>query len=438
MRSKVTHQAAFSRNYGHFCGHFVLIVILNSLFLTGCNSLSQAQKNSDNVLTHLTTAVRGDGMGQVVRFNMQQQPDSFRVYQPESHLIQLAIFSGQISTENIGIPGDSPFLDDVRFYDIPHGIGVDIQLHPDNYFSSDLYPDGQSSDLLLALTTTDPEVLSNQTQDLTAIQWAESPWPAQSAQSAETGETPLPENTNYEKIRDKMKFDVVVLDPGHGGHDTGAIGYNNVLEKKVVLSIAKKVGGYIKENMPDVEVVYTRDDDRFIELEERGRIANRHEGDLFVSIHANSNHSRQPYGSEVYFLGLERSQSALEVMKRENRVVRPDSNVEQKELSQKDLLIYELANSGYITTSERIAGMLEHQFSDRAQRRSRGVKQARFVVLYHASMPAVLVETGFISNPDESRYLTTEYGQNIIASAIFRAIRDYKERSEKDWQPQTN
>src|SRR5699024_8151742 len=133
---------------------------------------------------------------------------------------------------------------------------------------SDLYPDGQSSDLLLALTTTDPEVLSNQTQDLTAIQWAESPWPAQSAQSAETGETPLPENTNYEKIRDKMKFDVVVLDPGHGGHDTGAIGYNNVLEKKVVLSIAKKVGGYIKENMPDVEVVYTRDDDRFIELEE--------------------------------------------------------------------------------------------------------------------------------------------------------------------------
>ena len=115
MRSKVTHQAAFSRNYGHFCGHFVLIVILNSLFLTGCNSLSQAQKNSDNVLTHLTTAVRGDGMGQVVRFNMQQQPDSFRVYQPESHLIQLAIFSGQISTENIGVPADSPFLDDIRF-----------------------------------------------------------------------------------------------------------------------------------------------------------------------------------------------------------------------------------------------------------------------------------------------------------------------------------
>lgn len=429
----MTQQATDFRKYNHFYGRFFLVVILSCLFLTSCNTLSKAQKNADNALTHLSTAVRSDGKGQVVRFNMQQQADSFRVYQPEPHLIQLAIFSDNMNTENIAVPEESSVFNDVRFHDIPDGIGIDIQLNPDNYYDSNFYPDGQSDDLLLGLTDTDSQALEKRTQDLTAISWSQSTFPPDSLQAEEV---PLPENTDYEKVRDKMKFDVVVLDPGHGGHDTGAIGHNNVLEKKVVLQIAKKVGGYINEHLPDVEVVYTRDDDNFVELEERGRIANRHEGDLFVSIHCNSNHSSQPYGSEVYFLGLERSQTALEVMKRENKVVRADSNIEQKQLSQEELLIYELANSGYMTTSERISGMLEHQFSERAQRRSRGVKQARFVVLYHASMPAVLIETGFISNPNESQYLTSKYGQNIMASAIFRAIRDYKEQYEGKQQSQ--
>lgn len=430
----MTLQATGSGNDCRFYGQFFLVVILSCLFLTSCNTLSQAQKNADNSLTHLSTAVRSDGKGQVVRFNMQQPADSFRVYQPETHLIQLAIFNDKINPDNITVPDESSLLKDVRFYDIPNGIGVDIRLNPDNYYDSQFYPDAEGDDLLLGLTHTDRQTLEQQTQRLAAIRWTESPFPPDSLQPEEE---PLPQNTNYDRVKDKMKFDVVVLDPGHGGHDTGAIGHNNVLEKKVVLQIAKKVGGYINEHLPDVEVVYTRDDDRFIELEERGRIANRHEGDLFVSIHCNSNHSRQPYGSEVYFLGLERSQTALEVMKRENKVVRANSNVEQKQLSQEELLIYELANSGYISTSERIAGMLEHQFSERAQRRSRGVKQARFVVLYHASMPAVLIETGFISNPNEAQYLTSEYGQNIMASAIFRAIRDYKQQYEQNYQLQT-
>lgn len=402
--------------------------------MTSCNTLSQAQESPDNSLAGLSTAARSDGKGHVVRFNMHQKADSFRVYQPEADLVQVAIFSGKINSENISVPEESSLFNDVQFHEIPDGIGVDIRLNGDRYYDSDMYPDGESNDLLLGLTTTDEQALEKRTQDLAAIQWTASPFPPDRPQ---TGEVSLPEDTNYEKVKNKLKFDVVVIDPGHGGHDTGAIGHNNILEKKLVLQIAKKVGGYINEYLPDVKVVYTRDDDSFIELEERGRIANRHEGDLFVSIHCNSNHSQQAYGSEVYFLGLERSQTALEVMKRENKVVRADSNVEQKQLSQEELLIYELANSGYISTSERIAGMLENQFSERAQRRSRGVKQARFVVLYHASMPAVLVETGFISNPNEAQYLSSEYGQNIMASAIFRAIRDYKERYDRNRQTQT-
>lgn len=401
--------------------------------------MSQAQKSNKSALTRISTATRSDGKGYVIRFHLEQKADSFQVYQPESHLIQFALFSPNVQPDNITIPSNSPAFSQVTFQKIPNGLGINIEVKDNKYLRSSAYPDGQSNDLLIGLETTDAKQLAQQTQNLEPVTWSSSTAPnLLAAQKGQASENNSPtQDTAYSKVKNKMKFDVVVLDPGHGGHDPGTIGYGGIKEKDIVLSIAKKVGGYIEDNLPDVKVVYTRDDDTFIELEERGSIANRQEGDLFVSIHCNAARSRQAYGSEVYFLGLERSKTALEVMKRENKVVRANNDTEQKKLSQEDLLIYELANSGYISTSERIAGMLEHQFDDRAQRRSRGVKQARFVVLYHASMPAVLVETGFISNPDEGRYLTTEYGQNIIASAIFRAIRDYKVKTEKTQQLKT-
>lgn len=126
-------------------------------------------------------------------------------------------------------------------------------------------------------------------------------------------------------------------------------------------------------------------------------------------------------------------------MKKENSVIRFEEGPDRsEELTEEDLLIYELANSAYMATSEKLAGMLEHQFDHRAKRHSRGVKQAGFIVLFHASMPALLVETGFISNPSEQRYLTSDYGQSIIASAIFRAIRNYKLEYEKSQNFKTN
>jgi N-acetylmuramoyl-L-alanine amidase len=395
--------------------------------------MSQAQKaqeSTENSLSRVSTAARSDGQGYVVRFHLSQKADSFQVYQPEPHLVQFALFGPEMNPDNIRITTDSPAFSDVTFDKIPNGLGVNVSLRKEEFLSSSAYRDGQSDDILLGLTSTEQQTLADRTGELEPVSWSQNEAPAFLA-AEEQDTNSRSQNTSYNNVRDKMKFDVVVLDPGHGGHDTGAMGHGGIREKDIVLDISKKVGKYIEDNMPGVKVVYTRNDDSFIELEERGSIANRHEGDLFVSIHCNAARSRQAHGSEVYFLGLERSKTALEVMKRENKVVRANDDVEQKKLSQEELLIYELANSGYISTSESIAGMLEHQFDDRAQRRSRGVKQARFVVLYHASMPAVLVETGFISNPDEGRYLTTEHGQNIMASAIFRAIRDYKEKSEK-------
>lgn len=388
----------------------------------------------DNALNRLSTAKRSDGKGHVIRFHMEQSADSFEVYQPEVDLIQMALYSEAIDTSNITLPEQSPIYDEISFYDIPNGIGVDIYISKKHYFKGDAYPDGQSEDLLLSLTKEKKSDIEKITQNLEPIIWSRLSVNADSLLAAGLPEGTNGTNGNYEVLKDKMKMDVIVIDPGHGGHDPGSIGYKGVKEKEVVLDIAKKVGGYINEYLPDVKVVYTRDSDEFIELEERGSIANRAEGDLFISIHCNSHTTRQAYGTEVFFLGLERSKTALEVMKRENKVVRADDGNEQKELSQEELLVYEMTNSGYIATSERIAGMIEHQFDDRARRHSRGVKQGRLVVLYHASMPAVLLETGFISNPSEARYLTSDYGQSIIASAIFRAVRNYKEDYEKSQQ----
>lgn len=430
----MTHTSIRANNLSYLYGNLAAVALLSLLFLAGCNTISQAQEATDNSLTHITTAERSDGKGYVIRLHLREEVDSFRVYQPSPDHIQFALFDSGVHTENVAVPTHSPVINEAQFSQIPNGIGIDIQLKQKAFFEVDAYPDGQTNDLLMGLTRIDEDIIVQRTQKVGPVEWSSNTLPPRELPEIPEGETTdnIPENGEYDRVKSKMKFDRVVLDPGHGGHDTGAIGYNNVREKDIVLSIAKKVGGYINENLPDVEVIYTRKDDRFIALEERGSIANRHEGDLFVSIHCNAHSSRSPYGAEIYFLGLERTQSALEVMKRENTVVRADSNTERKELSQEELLIYELANSGYLSTSERIAGMLEHQFDERAQRHSRGVKQARFVVLYHASMPAVLVETGFISNPNEAKYLTSEYGQNIIASAIFRAIRDYKKQSEEN------
>lgn len=425
MKSHVSHSPQLLRLLVFFC---FLLFSFSSLY---------AQQNS---LERISTAIRSDGEGQVVRFHLSSPIDSFRVYQHDVHLIQLSLYDELLDTTNIVLPDDTSTFDEISFYDTPFGIGVDIYISEDHIFKGDAYRDGMSNDLLLGLTKTDESSLKYMTKGLEPIIWSRFTVSEDSllVGSSELDKSTFAASQGYRRIKSKMAIDVIVIDPGHGGRDPGSIGYRGIKEKKIVLNIAKKVGGYIKEYLPDVEVVYTRTDDEYVGLEERGSIANRHEGDLFISIHCNSYSSSDPYGSEVFFLGLERTQSALEVMKRENSVVRLNDDDEQKQLSPQELLVYELANSGYIATSEHIAGMIEYQLDERAQRHSRGVKQARFVVLYHASMPAVLVETGFISNPGEARYLTTDYGQSIIASAIFRAVRNYKVEYEKSQQFETN
>lgn len=228
-----------------------------------------------------------------------------------------------------------------------------------------------------------------------------------------------------------LGLDLVVIDAGHGGKDPGAIGVTGLREKDVALSVAQKVGDKIRANYPKVKVVYTRSDDRFIELSERASIANRLNADLFLSIHANSATSSQPYGTETWVLGLHKSEAALEVAKRENSSILMEDNYETtyQDFDPSDPEAYislALRQNAYLNQSLEFASGIQGQFTNTLNRKDRGVKQAGFIVLFRTTMPSVLVELGFLSNKKEEAYLRSEKGRSELASGIFDAFVNYK------------
>lgn len=223
-----------------------------------------------------------------------------------------------------------------------------------------------------------------------------------------------------------QRIDTVVIDAGHGGKDPGTIGVGGIREKDIVLDIAHRVGAYLKD-LANVHVVYTREDDRFIELQERGRIARREGGKLFVSIHANWHRNSKASGTETFFLGRLKSDAARGVLERENGVIAMEND--RGHYSQFDaaqLVRVRMTESSNLMQSQDLAQRIQFQFRDRVGRGDRKVKEAPFLVLWAAGMPSVLTEVGFISNPSEARFLKSEQGRDYIASAIFRAVRDYK------------
>ena len=229
---------------------------------------------------------------------------------------------------------------------------------------------------------------------------------------------------------DKYVIKTVVIDAGHGGKDDGATGPTGVKEKNVALAVALKLGAKIHEEYPDVKIIYTRSSDVFIELYERANIANRNKADLFISIHLNSSTSPEPHGCEAWVLGLHRSESNLEVAKRENSVIKLEDNNDQNydldPNSEAGHIIMSMAQSAYMNQSIDLAGKVVDQFENFANRKIRGVKQAGFMVLYKTAMPSTLIEIGFVSNPEEERFLSSHDGQNSIATSIFNAFKSYK------------
>lgn len=227
----------------------------------------------------------------------------------------------------------------------------------------------------------------------------------------------------------------VVIDPGHGGKDPGAIGKKSK-EKDIVLDISLRLGGYINEYLPDVEVIYTRNTDEFIELHRRAEIANKANADLFISIHANANTNRRVRGTDTFVMGLHTSKENLEVARKENSVILIEDDYDEQydgfdPNSPESYIIFSLMQNTFLGQSLNFASYVQDQFRERVGRIDRGVRQAGFLVLWQTTMPSVLIEMGFISNEDEERYLMSEEGQTYIASAIFRAFRDYKVNLER-------
>ena len=228
---------------------------------------------------------------------------------------------------------------------------------------------------------------------------------------------------------------VVVIDAGHGGHDPGAIGKISK-EKNINLNVALKVGNLIKNNCDDVKVIYTHSKDVFIPLDRRAEIANNAKADLFISIHTNAlANNRTAKGASTWTLGLAKSDANLEVAKRENSVILYESDYQTRYAgfnpnSAESYIIFEFMQDKYMEQSVHLASLMQKQFRHTCKRLDRGVHQAGFLVLKASAMPSILIELGFISTPEEERYLNSETGATTMAKGIYHAFLNYKREHE--------
>lgn len=237
----------------------------------------------------------------------------------------------------------------------------------------------------------------------------------------------------------EYKLRTVVIDPGHGGKDPGAVYKSGKKllgkEKDIVLSVALTLGDYIKKNYPDVTVIFTRDKDEFIELYRRAQIANKNKADLFISIHVNASKKKEPNGAETYTMGIHKTQGNLDVAMAENSVILKEKNysIEYEGFdvrSPEAYIIFSMMQNSYLEQSLNFASKVQKQYKETLKREDKGIKQAGFLVLWKTAMPCVLTEIGFISNFEEMKYLMNKTGQHQIAYALFSAFREYKNERE--------
>lgn len=235
---------------------------------------------------------------------------------------------------------------------------------------------------------------------------------------------------NYGKIRS------ICIDAGHGGADPGSVGSKSY-EKNVTLSLALQVGKEIQEKFPDIKVVYTRDKDVSVALKDRGKIAGKHKTDLFMSIHTNSVTNKGVTGIETYVLGTHKSEENLRVAMKENAVIKYEDDYSVKYAGfdpsrPESYIIFSLVQNLHQEKSLELAALVQSELVKSTRKVDRGVRQAPFWVLKEAAMPAILIETGFISNNEEERFLNSSEGQKKIVASIVNAFRVFKENFEKN------
>ncbi|MCK5781263.1 MAG: N-acetylmuramoyl-L-alanine amidase [Flavobacteriales bacterium] len=237
----------------------------------------------------------------------------------------------------------------------------------------------------------------------------------------------------------KKNFTIIV-DAGHGGHDSGTMGNKKYkeYEKDVALKVALKFGKLIEDNMKDVNIIYTRKSDVFITLKERPNIANRKDADLFVSIHCNANPKSSPNGAETYILGMHKNKANFEVAKKENSVIflEDDYSLSYQGFdpnSVESIIALTLDQERYLEKSLLLASLVQKNFTSSTPLKNRGVKQAGFWVLAQTYMPSILTELGFLSNDKDAKLLMSDSGQNKLAKSLYNAFKEYK----KYWDDQT-
>jgi N-acetylmuramoyl-L-alanine amidase len=387
-------------------------------------------------VTEVALTARSDGGGYVVRVRSTERIETYgmprRVGERE---LKWVLYRAGLHRNVQSDPAEGP----VSGYTVRRqgdNVVLRFQLSPGPSIESSAYRDGASSDLLLNLAVSGGDRPVARSDAPRAMPRPAATGQASSGDASAPGRsTPASEGASKE-ARERWTLDTIVIDPGHGGKDPGARA-NGLNEKDLVLDVALQLGDYVEEKL-GINVVYTRKSDQFIELEERGHIANRVGAKLFVSIHINAARARSARGTETFFLGPHKSEAARKVMERENSVIKYEENTQVYEDYDKEALVRQtLTQSAYMRQSEKLASLIEDQFKNRVHRRSRGVHQAGFYVLWGASMPAVLVELGFLTNPTEARFLRSDRGKTYMASALFRAIRNYKQEYEKGIKPTT-
>lgn len=396
-----------------------LLVALAALFALPADAAAIPDDEAD--IERISFARRSDGLGYVVRIHTSDPVGAFSVEQTDE-AVELVVYNAGLSRRLRRGSARGP----VRSYKvIPDDDRVTLRFATRGRIEADAYADRESDDILLALTTverpTPPIVQTSTTRPSPGGATAASGPDAR--RSGASGSDGSVGDTNW-------RLDTIVLDAGHGGDDHGAVA-NGTSDKKVALGVVLRLGQMIEDEL-GIRVVYTRTrDNEFHALRERGRIANRAGGKLFISVHANAAGSSRARGTETFFLAPHRSESARQVMERENSVIDLESDPSlYADFDDEGGILRALAMSAYQEESQLLASLVEQEFVD-SGRHSRGVKQAAFLVLWAASMPAILVETGFITNREEARFLDSAEGQEQTARAIFRAVKEYQERYER-------
>ncbi len=238
------------------------------------------------------------------------------------------------------------------------------------------------------------------------------------------------------RATDPVKIKKVVIDAGHGGHDPGAISPNRrVKEKDITLSVALKLGKIIEEKHPDIKVIYTRKTDVFIPLNTRTEIANKNQADLFISIHVNSAKARSASGSETFVMGESKSSSNLEVTMMENSVIALEGDHQSvyegfDPNNPESYIIFSLLQNAHLEQSLQMAELVQEEFAKGPVHTNRGIKQGGLLVLWRSSMPAILVELGFLSNPNDYLVLIGEENHKKYAYSLYKAFSRYKKAYE--------